>query len=95
MANHNPFVVTPEYLRIEQETRTTYENIVSLTTINQSKRAKAIALHKHHNTIVEPNGSHVYISRSKRYNQCFDIAVSSSEVQAKRVLDVRQGILTR
>ena len=34
--------------------------MVSLVTISQLKRAKHIASNKHHNTIVEPNSSHVY-----------------------------------
>ena len=60
MASHDPFAVTLRYLHIGKRTRTTYDRIVSLTTVSQSKRAKHIALNKHHNTLVEPNSSHVY-----------------------------------
>ena len=60
MESHDPFDVALRYLYIGQRTRTTYNRIVSFTTIIHSKRAKHIASNKHHNTIVEPNISHVY-----------------------------------
>ena len=59
MTSHDLFVVTLKYLYIEKRTRTTYNNVVSYTTISQSKRAKHIASSKHHNAIVEQNSSHV------------------------------------